>query len=194
MRGIVAGLLALAIGWAAYLGSPYWALYRLGRAVEAGNVTELASRVNIRALRGSVARQIATEIAGSAPPTASGIASTDAQLAASAAAVLADPFLDAYLQPEGVMRVLSGVKDEAGEYAIGPANTDISAVRRFLAASAWRGFRNVYFSLPPGAPPPTRYRLQLRLGQFRWRLVGLELPPDLIRRIGGEIAEGRRRP
>ena len=192
MRWIVAGLLALAILWAAYLGSPYWALYRLGQAVEAGNVAELASRVNIRALRASVARQVASQIAAIAPPTASGIASTDAQLAASAAAVLADPFLDAYLQPEGVMRVLSGVKDEAGEHAIGPARTDVSAVRRFLASSAWRGFRSVYFSLPPGASAPVRYRLQLRLGQFRWRLIGLELPPDLIRRIAGEIAGGRR--
>lgn len=192
MRWIVAGCLALAIGWSAYLGSPYWALYRLGRAVEAGNVAELASRVNIRALRGSVARQVATQIAAIAQPTANGIASSDAQLAASAAAILADPFLDAYLQPDGVMRVLSGVKDEGGDPAIGPGKADGPAVRRFLAASAWRGFRNVYFSLPPGAPPPMRYRLQLRLSQFRWRLVGLELPPDLVHRIAGEIAEGRR--
>ena len=62
MRWIVATVLSVIVAWALYLASPYYALYRLGIAVEDGNVAEVAPRVNVRALRFSLANQIADEV------------------------------------------------------------------------------------------------------------------------------------
>jgi hypothetical protein len=185
MRWIVAGFLVLLAVWGFYLASPYYALYRLGRAVEAGDLNDVAARVNIRALRYSLARQVATEIAASEP---SGIASADAQVAAAAAMAIADPVLDGIVRPDGLIRLLriSPTGDATGT-AFGGRSVGIEDLDDFFAASHWRGFRNVYVNLPPGEPPGSRFRLQLRLGNGRWRLVALDLPPALIRRIASEL-------
>lgn len=186
MRWIVAGLLALVAAWGFYVGSPYYAVYRLGRAVEAGDVEEVRARVNTRALRYSIARQVAAELAASKP--ASGIAPQDAQIAAAVALALADPLLDSIVREEGLIRLLrtSPVGDPTGT-AFGKGSVGIEDLDDFLASSHWRGFRNVYVLLPPGEPKDSRFRLQLRLGNWRWRLVSIELPPYLIHRIAAEL-------
>jgi hypothetical protein len=185
VRWIVAGLAGLVIAWGVYLVSPYYALYRLGRAVEAGDVDEVARRVNLRALRYSLARQVGNELAAREP---AGIAGVDAQVAAAAAFVLADPLLDSAAKPEGLIRLLrtSPTGDPTGT-AFGSRSVGIEDLDDFLASSSWRGFRNVYVTLPPDEPRASRFRLQLRLGNGRWRLVSLELPPQVIRRIATDL-------
>lgn len=186
MRWIVAGLIALVAAWGVYLMSPYYMLYRLGRAVEAGDVQGVASRVNVRALRYSVARQVAAELAATEP--GGGIATADAQLAASAALALADPVLDSFVRPEGILRLLriSPAGDAAGT-AFGRRSVGIEDLNDFVPSSSWRGFRNVYVHLPPGEPPGSRFRIHLRLGNWRWRVVSIDLPPSLIRRLAADL-------
>lgn len=185
MRWIVAGLAGLIVAWGVYLVSPYYALYRLGRAVEAGDMDEVARRVNMRAVRYSLARQVGSELAAREP---TGIAGVDAQVAAAAAFALADPLLDAATKPEGLVRLLrtSPTGDPSGT-AFGGGSVGIDDLDDFLASSSWRGFRNVYVTLPPDEPRASRFRLQLRLGNGRWRLVSLELPPQLMRRIAADL-------
>ena len=186
MRWFVTGLVLFLGAWGVYAGSPYYALYRLGRAVEDGDVREVAARVNVRALRYSLARQVATEIAAGQPT--GGIATPDAQLAAGAALALADPFIDSFVQPDGLVRLLrtSPAGDPTGT-AFGRESVGIEDLDDVLASSSWRGFRNVYVLLPPGETKASRFRLQLRLGAGRWRLVSLELPPRLIKRIAMDL-------
>lgn len=187
MRWIVAGVLAIVVAWALYIVSPYYALYRLGLAVEAGNVTEVAERVNVRALRFSLANQIAVDLA-SAEAAGSGIATADAQRVAGAALALADPLLDGFVTPNGLIKLLrTAPSGTEGGTAFGRDPVSFDDLDDFLAASSWRGFRNLYFLLPPGQPPGSRFRLQMRLGQMRWRVVSLELPPDLRKRIAAEV-------
>lgn len=191
MRVFVAGLLALVAAWLLYLASPYYALYRLGQAVEAGNVAEVTSRVNVRALRFSLAKQVASEIVAS--ESNHGIATPDAERAAGAALALADPLLDDFVTPSGVARLLrAGAPGSAGGSAFARDGVDLDDLDDFLGASSWRGFRNVYFLLPPGEPPGSRFRLQLRLGQMTWRVVSLELPDDVRRRIATDLLKRRR--
>lgn len=191
MRVFVAGLLALVAAWLLYLASPYYALYRLGQAVEAGNVAEVTSRVNVRALRFSLAKQVASEIVSS--ESNHGIATPDAERAAGAALALADPLLDEFVTPSGVARLLrAGAPGSAGGSAFARDGVDLDDLDDFLGASSWRGFRNVYFLLPPGEPPGSRFRLQLRLGQMTWRVVSLELPDDVRRRIATDLLKRRR--
>lgn len=193
MRVFVATLLALVSAWLLYLASPYYALYRLGQAVEAGDVGAVTSRVNVRALRFSLAKQLAAEIVA-AEAGRSGIATPDAERAAGAALALADPLLDEFVTPAGVARLLrSGTAASAQSgSAFARDGVDLDDLDDFLASSSWRGFRNVYFLLPPGEPPGSRFRLQLRLGQMTWRVVSLELPDGVRHRIATELLKRRR--
>jgi hypothetical protein len=56
-----------------------------------------------------------------------------------------------------------------------------------VAASRWRGFRNVYFELPPEEPSERRFRLQFRLSRLKWRLIGVDLPEGVRQRLAGEL-------
>lgn len=193
MRWFAAIVLALLVVWLGYAVSPYWALYRLAQAVEHGDVDGIAARVNSRALRFSLAKQIGQDLAAA---ERGGIAGPDAQLAAGTAAMLAEPFLDEVISPRGILQLLrttpSG-ETGTGSLFSGGAAVSLDDLDDFMAASTWRGFRNLYVTLPPEEPRETRFRLQLRLGQLRWRLVSLELPARLRQRIV-ETAMRRRTP
>ena len=190
MRWIVASVLAIVVAWGLYVASPYYALYRLGLAVEAGNVKEVAGRVNVRALRFSLANQIAADIVAADAP--GGIATADAQRAAGAALALADPLLDGFVAPDGLIRLLRTAPSGADKgTAFGRDPVSFDDLDDFLGASSWRGFRVISFLLPPGQPAGQRYRLQMRIGSLRWRLVSLDLPPGVSRRIASEILRRR---
>lgn len=189
MRWFMAALVALLALWITYFASPYYALYRLARAVEEGNVAELADRINIRAIRASLARAVAANLTAE---SSGGIASADAQLAANTMLALADPYLQALVSPAGLARLLrSGPSGGADGAPIGAKPVSLDSLGAFLAASSWRGFRNVYVLLPPGAPPPARYRLRMRFAHLKWRLVSIELPAELRRRIAEELLRSR---
>lgn len=188
MRWFVSGLLALAAVWALYVISPYWAFYQLAAALQRGDAAEIAERVNPRALRVSLARQVAGDMAQAAG--LGGIAGQDSQVAASTALALADPILGALVTPEGIARLL--LEGPAGSPTGAPlASLSSGKLADILAATSWRGFRNLYVSLPPGEPAATRYRLQLRFGRLRWRLVSVEVPPAIRRRIAQRILQKR---
>lgn len=188
MRWFVGIALALVALWAAYLASPYWALYGLAAAISRGNVQEVESRVNLRALKVSLARQLTDDFA--ALDRSGTIGSADTRLAAATALVFADPVLEAVMTPDGLVRLLrpdrpATSRDEAGS----PFAGGLSSYRLLdlLAASNWRGFRNVYFNLPADRQPAERFRLQLRVSRLSWRLVSIELPPAAQRRLAAEL-------
>ena len=194
MRWFIAALAALVIAWASYVASPYLALRKLGVAVAAGDETALSRQVNFRALRHTLARHVVTEL--SAADRAGALSASDAQLAAGALAVAANPLLESLLTAKGVADLLRGELRpadgiaRAAPFAAGPPQ--IGRLAQLLQASQWRGFRNVYFSLPLDASREERFRLQLRLSRFTWRLVGIELPTGLRRTIAQEILQRQR--
>lgn len=184
----VALALALVALWAAYLASPYWALYQLATAISQGNVREVEARVNLRALKVSLARQLTDDLA--ALDKTGMIGGADIQFATATALVYADPFLDGLMTPEGLVRLMrpdrpSPSPDEAGSPFERGVSTD--GIGEFLAASTWRGFRNIYFGLPADRSAAERFRLQLRISRLSWRLISVELPPTAQRRLAADL-------
>lgn len=205
MRWFAASVIAVAVAWAVYVASPYWALRGLAAAVEAGNVEEVAARVNFRALRHALSRHLVSDL--TAADRTGALGTPDAQLAAAAIAAAANPLVEQLLTPEGVVFLLrggaSGRRDAADVSAEAPAEVQppfAGGARTFerlsalMSASSWRGFRNVYFTLPLDGPRASRFRLQLRLSRLHWRLVSVELPSDVRRRIALEAVGLRRSP
>lgn len=195
MRWFVALVIAIALAWAVYVASPYWALRELAAAVEAGNVPEVAARVNVRALRHALTRHLMSELTSGERSGALG--SPDTKLAAEAIAAAANPLVERLLTPTGLIELLHAPAAGRGDWqATTPPFRDgaraFDRLAALLSASSWRGFRNVYFLLPLDAPRTGRFRLQLRLSRLTWRLSSVELPGDLRRRLALE-AIGRQR-
>lgn len=191
MRWLIRSAVALAFLWCLYLASPYWALWRFLSAVEARDPAAIAERVNARAIRLSLTKQIATDGLGSRV-LAGALGSPNAQLTAGAIAAAADPIIETLVTPEGVVGLIPEIR-EAGRQTSGVSPGALAARgAAILSASRWRGFRNVYVTLPPGAAPDRRVRLQFRLSNLTWRLVGIEPSPETRERLLAELVRLRR--
>ncbi|NNM74874.1 DUF2939 domain-containing protein [Enterovirga aerilata] len=201
MRWFIGSALALLLAWTLYVASPYWALLDLARAIEARNVGDIADRVNFRALRASLARQVVA--AGmSYRPLAQALGASDANLAAGSVAVAADPLLERIVTPEGLLGLLHDMGPDRTEPVRIAARPDpnldgLRTAAELVRSSRWRGFRNVYFSIPPGAGRNAEGRLQLRFSRLKWRLVSFDISAEARQRLLDELvrlhAERRRR-
>jgi len=191
MRFLSRSLVALAVLWLAYAASPYWALYDLSGAIQARDVEDVTRRVNFRALRISLAKQLVTSYLAAAKR---GEVKGQNEVAALGTSV-ADPILMHLVTPQAVIDILN---DGWPESLIGPESpaTTTSVVRlrslgtvwRFFVNSESRGFTRIFFTLPPDAPAPQQFRLELRLdGTWRWRVTGIELPAKLKERLTQEL-------
>lgn len=183
-------LAALILIGAIYFFSPYVALYGLAKAVEARDVAAIEQRVNFRAVRTSLAKQlipaylIATgresELKGSRGQAMVGIGAT-----------IADPLIARYLSPAALAGLLNDPRLAAGEsgsaasggFGLGSVQ---DAWRLFVTAQS-RGFRAISFLVPVDRPADEQFRLQLRIKGFGWRLVGIELPPPILQRLVQEL-------
>lgn len=178
MRWLFGGATALFLLWAGYVSSPYIALLRLASAVASADVAQIGDIINARALRVSLAKQIVAD--GLATRAAGALAGSEADLAKATIAVAADPFLEAYVTPENVTALLTGIEvgrlRGSGTGVAGRIGASARTLATVVGGSRWRGFRNVYFTLRPGRGTAEGVRLQLRLSRLHWRLVAIELP------------------
>ena len=187
MRWFVWSAVAVLLLWGAYTVSPYWALWDFRNAVVAGDEAVMARRINFRALRLSLAKQVVSEVLA-AKAGGDGTAGADTQVLASTVAVAADPILEGIVTAHGVRRLLEELNPEI----VGPppARTEprartgsLRTVWNTVTSARWRGFRNVYFAVPPGAPDSARVRVQMRLSRLTWRVVSIDLPADARERL-----------
>ena len=128
-----------------------------------------------------------------AADTTGALGLSEAQIAAGAAIVLADPALDPVMTPAGILDLLRrrepGTRPDLPASPFADGLPSLEHAWQYLAASNWRGFRNVYFALPPGRARNERYRIQLRLSRLSWRVVSLELPHTLRRTIATKVMQ-----
>ena len=97
-----AGLLALSAGgW--WFGSPWWTLWRMREAAEAGDAQALAAYIDFPALRASTREQLGRRLG-------------------SLGGLVAGPALDAAISPEALRLALGKGRGGAGE----PADIDLS--------------------------------------------------------------------
>ena len=187
MRWFVGAAVALLLVWAWYMASPYVALWDFATAIEQRDVARLSDRVNVRALRGSLARQLAAEEVGGGRGGA--MSPSDRQAAAAALAALADPVMQRLLTPGGILDLLRASAEPETEGQPNRTRVKLSSrsLTDLIAVSRWRGFRNVYFALPPEEGPERRFRLQFRLARMKWRLISIDLPEAVRQRLAGEL-------
>ena len=196
MRWFLGVTTALFLTWAGYMASPYIALWTLAGAIERGDVAAVSARVNVHALRASLARQVAAEELKRVAPAGQTMSAGEQQLAASALTLLADPLMQQFLRPASMVQLLQALftgRETQTPKEDGSAGADQTSIRlgrltEILGASRWRGFRNFYVSLPATRPVDQRFRLQLRFSRLAWRLVAVDLPPGRAERMSRDLA------
>jgi hypothetical protein len=193
MRWFLRSLVVLAFAWTVFALSPYAALYGLAEAARAGDLAAIEARVNLRAVRVSISRQVVVAYLRATGREAELDVPTGS-LAAGAGATIADPVVAEHVSMEAVARLLQGREARLGEATVGePLRlASLHAAWRLFAEAESRGFRAISFALPPGRPPGEQVRAQLRLAGFTWRLVGVRLPDAVTDRLVEELV--RRNP
>lgn len=192
MRWFVGSAVAILLAWAAYTASPYWALWDFAMALSERDVARTLDRVNFRAVRLSLAKQIVSEgIAGKSGPDAA--AGPESQMLASTVAVAADPLLEQVVTPQGIFRLLEELNPETvrprpGGRGIRLEAEALGAALETVRSSTWRGFRNVAFRLPPEPNGAPQVRVQFRLSRMSWRVVSIDLPPEARQALLARLA------
>src|SRR5215212_6486541 len=95
---------ALALLWVAFAVSPYVASYRLAAAVQARDLEAIKTRVNFRAVRLSLAKQILAVYLTTAGD--GGVSEATARQLATAAIDIAEPLMVQLLSPEVLIDLL----------------------------------------------------------------------------------------
>jgi DUF2939 family protein len=189
MRWLLRSAAAAAMASMLFALSPYVALYRLATAVERRDEAAIEERVNFRAVRLSLTRQLVGAYL-LATGRAAELKQSSRQLIVNVGATVADPLVAELATPTALMDLLAGSRQAARVTAGAAARVDFGSVHAlwhlFLAADT-HGFRAIRFLLPTDRPREEQFRLQLRLSRGRWRLVGVELPAGVRDRLVQEI-------
>jgi len=191
MRWIVRIGSVLLVAWIGFMASPFIALQSLARAVEARDAEAIAARVNFKALRASLTKQIVDAYLA-ANGRAQEIVAGHRSLAAAAGATIVDPLVRDLLSPEALIDLLD---DGWPQAKTGAAPADLAGTRldigwaslraagRPFLASETRGFRQIFIPIPPERPEEERFILHWRLSGTTWRLMGVDLPASLRQRL-----------
>jgi hypothetical protein len=192
MRWTLRILAALILIWAVYFISPYVSLYGLAKAVEAKDVTAIEQRVNFRAVRISVTKQLipAYLIATGRESDLKGLRG---QAVVGIGASFADPLIAQYLSPEALAGFLNDPRSVGGGRTSGIAlggGIGMGSIRdawRLFITAQTRGFRVISFAVPPDRAADEQFRLQMRIKGLGWRLVGIDLPKPVLDRLVQEL-------
>jgi hypothetical protein len=180
----------------AYAAWPLFGLKTIVDAVQSRDVVSLSERIDTAALKKSLVAQIALaylRVTGKQ----NGLSPLETRLAIVAATAMAGPQVDAMLQPERLMELLTqGRTDRLGE----AAQLGVPELQAPNLHNLYRLIRNTQYSgmtfsvvLPLTADEDSGYRLQLKLEDWTWKLSGIALPPDIQTKIATEIIHKSRR-
>ena len=204
---------AFALLWVVYAVSPYMAAYRLATAVQARDVEALRERINFRAVRISLAKQILAVYlstngeGGASEAAARQLAATAIDMAEPLMAQLLSPEVLVDLLDDGWPQTILSEKAPSTPNALpaeDPLETSSSAGPQTKASRmslgspqlTWRdlftmvdtrGFRKFYLMVPGAQGAASRIRLYFRFGPWFWRLYGIDLPDVLSRRLAEEL-------
>lgn len=190
--------IGLALGWFLFTLTPFWALYDLARAVQAGDASYVERHVNFRTLRFSLTQQLTAALR-----TGSTEASPkERQRLADTATILAMPLAEALVTPQMVVDLLddgwpqsldlANPSPETSRAHDGLSVSDLRRLGAFYVQSEMRGFRTVVMSVPPGRAPAKQFKIRMRLRGWQWHLIEIELNPALRERIANAVARASR--
>ena len=204
---------ALAFLWAMYAVSPYVAAYRLATAVKARDSEAVKARVNFRAVRTSLAKQILVIYLSTTSD--SGAPDTTARQLAAATSDIAGPLMARLLSPEVLIDLLDDgwpqmlVPERAPEVPDAPVSgsapentppvqppTKVPQTGLGSPRLTWRdlffmvdmrGFRRFYLTVPGAYGAASRVQLDFHFDPWTWRLYGIEIPDALARRLANDL-------
>jgi hypothetical protein len=178
---------ALSVLLLIYLVSPLIALHSIRSAVQTKDAVALTDRIDFPALRRSLTKQIVAEylkLTGKKLP----LHAMGKRLAVSAA----DPVIVRLMTVRAMLDLLG--KGDAGEKAKLPierapfTSTSFESLWQVWLNCDYRG-TDFYVSLPPKTSRADQFRAQLRLINWQWRIVGLDLPEDLKEHLAKELVK-----
>jgi hypothetical protein len=187
----------IALGWFAYTLTPLWALYDLARAVQAGDTAYVESHVNFRTLRVSLTRQLAAAVKSGS----SEFEQRDRQRIVDAATALALPLAEALVTPQTTVDLLDDGWPQSLDLPNPPVLLASGGLRveklgrlgAFYTASELRGFRTVVIAVPPDRRGADQFKIRMRLRNWSWRLIDVELSETLRDRIVARISRASKR-
>ena len=191
MRWAVGITVLLVVLLAIYVASPLVALYRIGSAVETRDAAALEERIHFPSVRRSFKKQIVTayrELTGKPLPLNA--------MVSRAAMSAADPIVARLMTIHALLDLLG--KGEAGKNVKVPidrvplSSHSLDNVWRLWVNSDYLG-KTFYIYLPPDGPRTDQFRVKLRLRDWYWTIVGIELPNKLTKRLATELIEVSKR-
>ncbi len=188
--------LAAALGCAAWWIWPYFGAYALASAAARQDVDTVAARVDFKAVRGSLARQVARAYLRQ---SGRGQAMGDWQrgLVIAAGASMADPYLANLLSPDSLTSIL-------GEGRLRPISIEGRTIsfdqplpkmpdlfgRKSLSVffdSYFDGPTSFVFHATEEGSNSGSYGVHMRLAGATWRLSGVDLPQSLLDKIVADM-------
>ena len=178
---------------AAYTVWPFLDLYRIAKAIERRDVVGLSEQIDLRSLHASINRQVAAAYLRLSGKEAS-LGRLGSHVAVGVAASLAQPAMADHASTERLLDLLAdGWPREA---LTGSSGKRIALMPRTLG-TVWRlyanseySLQNFYVSVPVAVPPLQRFRLRLRLIQWTWKLVEVQMPEEFRLRLANELIKG----
>jgi hypothetical protein len=168
MRWTIVIILALMVLLAVYTVWPIYDLYRLASAIETRNIVALRELVNFPSMRTSLTEQI-VDAHRKLPDKAEGLSHRRPAAGSGLAGLLhSERLLDLLAAP------LTGNSFGSGWQIW--LNSDYSG-------------RTFHVTVPVDAPSDQRFSIRLRLAQWHWRLMALNLPENTKTQLAQELAK-----
>lgn len=191
-RRIVLGLAAAAaIAGAAYAASPYLAVARVARAVEARDTAAVMARIEAVPLRQSIARQIARAYLAANPQIASK-SPLGGQLGTMVVGGMIDSYLAETFTPEAIASLLADGRPpgELQQNLPAGATPSFGRIRSGLALLSRAGFTGLTsFRVETDRIEDGSLDLIFGLRGTSWKLVAITLPRPWIDRLVAEFSK-----
>lgn len=192
----IIGILVIMIG--SYWAWPFFGAAQLASAAQSGNSAAVIERVDLPALRRSLARQIANaylKVSGKAEK----LGSLGRGLAGAAATTVADPYVADLLTPENITALVG--QGRIGTVKLGNKQVTISRdlpnfpelfradVLSAVTGSSFDGIASFVIPIKTAGETARDYAVHLRLGGLTWRLSGVDLPPAIVEDMARAILD-----
>jgi hypothetical protein len=184
----ILGIIAFVV--VAYAVWPFVGLFQLASAIQAKDPVALTERVDFKALRKSLTKQILTtylKLTGQEEK----LGTFGSGLAMGYGRSIAAPIVERLVNEKTLLQLLTKGTVSSGKSQIQLPVAPFSSLSAGESAQTWwdteYGFGDFYVYLPPNKPPEERIRVKLSLVGLQWRLAGIELPEPLAAKLTKEI-------
>jgi hypothetical protein len=191
MRKTMATIAVLCLVWIGYTAWPLYDLFVLIRAMETRDVATVTRHVYFDAVRISLINQV---VDAYVRRTGTEIGPLRRNIAAAA---IANPVVEKLISSEALSQLLTVgwpvtvVPDAPPPGTVGIITNTIGTIWQVFGNSEY-GFGRFEVAGPATLPPQQRFRLEFRLLQWHWRLVGVILPENIQNLLADEIVKARR--